>query len=69
MQLRHETKLRLFEQMHQCVDVQDWRRASGGVLCTICGLAYRYHRDDLESWDNWGEPILKRLCCGDLVKL
>ena len=69
MKLLIDRKLRLFEQLHQGVDSYNWRRAAGGVRCALCGLEYRQHRDDLESWDNWGDPVLKRLCDGELVKL
>lgn len=46
----------------------DFRRTSGGVLCKTCGLEYRRHPDS-EHLDWNGNPFLKRLCDGDLVKL
>lgn len=46
----------------------DWFRASGEVPCTVCGQAYRRHPLAWEYLDWQGEPWLRRLCNGDLVK-
>ncbi len=47
--------------MHQDYE-PEWRRASGGCVCEICGLKYRDHFDDTDGFD-------KRLCNGDVVHL
>ncbi len=59
--LQRDAKLRLFQQMHQDYE-PEWRRASGGCVCEICGLKYRDHFDDTDGFD-------KRLCNGDVVHL
>lgn len=41
----------------------DWHRASGDVLCEVCGLEY-YAHDTVR-----GYPWLHRTCAGRLVKL
>ena len=58
-----ESKLRLFQQLHQSELTLDWRRASGGVLCDLCGLPYRKH--PIEGTTD----IDHRLCNGELVHL
>lgn len=45
------------------------RRASGDVTCEICGLIYYKHPRDREHLDRDGEPYLRQLCDGSLVKL
>lgn len=45
-------------------------RASGYVLCQICGKCYYDHRAYLPSGKtNQGVPWLVEICNGDLVKL
>jgi hypothetical protein len=46
----------------------EFRRTSGGVICQTCGKEYRRHPDSSHlDWN--GDPFLKELCNGDLVKL
>lgn len=40
--LHREACMRLFQQLHQD-DEPEWRRASGGGLCSLCGQEYRHH--------------------------
>lgn len=44
-----------------------WRRASGGVICKVCGLEYRDHLNDEEHPLTDGYD--KRICNGDIVHL
>lgn len=67
--LERQSKLRLFEQLHQTYDDYVYWRASGSCRCNLCGLTYREHCDDLERFDRWGDSVLKRLCSGEFVKL
>ncbi len=60
--LQRESILRLFQQLHQDMD-DDWRRASGGVICEHCGLQYRHHPVDNVT------NIDRRLCNGETVHL
>ncbi len=60
--LENEARLRLFQQLHQSEE-DDWRRASGRMLCEYCGLMYRLHPvEEVYNTDN-------RLCNGTLVHL
>lgn len=49
----------------------EFYRADGRVLCTvgICGKPYSRHPLAREHLDFQGQPWLRRLCNGDLVKL
>lgn len=71
--LEREQRLRLFEQLHQSPDDLEsanlWRRSSGYMRCTLCGLSYREHPLSLESFDQYGEPFDNRLCDGEVVHL
>lgn len=65
--LRKENTLRLFQSLHQN-DNPEYRRASGAMYCTNCGLTYRDHPDDIEN--NYHNDVYdKRLCSGDVVHL
>lgn len=44
-------------------------RAGGLCICQTCGLEYRRHPQATEWLDWQGEPWLRRLCNGTLVKL
>lgn len=52
-------------------DPKQFRRASGDIVCDACGSYYRQHplyrKADGLSYD--GQPFLRRLCNGALVKL
>ena len=51
-----------------CDSPDDWHRAGGGVICAECGKEYRSHLF-VEEYRDWqGEPWLRKLCNGDLVK-
>lgn len=65
--LRRENALRLFQSLHQNDD-PDFRRASGAMYCSICGLQYREHPDDDENQYVYDFKD-KRLCNGDVVHL
>ena len=45
------------------------RRADQYASCEVCNRFYRDHDDADDILSNEGEPYLKRLCNGDLVKL
>ena len=45
-----------------------WRRASGEVVCLACGEKYKKHPLSDYPVDWQGEPWLRRLCDGSLVK-
>lgn len=62
-----EARMRLFLQMHQDDD-PDWRRASGGVLCSLCSCEYRRH-PYFDEQTSLGHPIDHRLCDGTVVHL
>lgn len=64
---RRERALRLFEPLHQNDDPV-YRRASGLAYCDHCGLQYREHPDDQESF-YYNDAPDKRLCNGDVVHL
>jgi hypothetical protein len=63
--LERENVLRLFEQLHQNDDAY-WRRASGSMYCSICGLQYRHHPPDMET-PLVNEAYDNRLCNGTIV--
>ena len=65
--LSRESAMRLFEQLHQDDD-PEWRRASGGVICSLCGYEYRYH-PYFDERTMHGYPVDYRLCDGDVVHL
>lgn len=48
---------------------KDFRRASGECVCATCSEPYWRHSfaPEFLSWE--GQPFLRRLCNGDLVKL
>jgi len=67
--LQREQTQRLFQQMHQNDFYYEyWRRASGGVICKICGLEYRDHLN-AEEYPLYPEGFDKRICNGDIVHL
>lgn len=45
------------------------RHASGEALCGICSMPYSRHKFERAILDPEGQPYIKRLCNGDLVKL
>ncbi len=62
--LERESKLRLFQQLHQEPEYPtEWRRASGRQRCLLCGLKYSDH--PVESIFN----LDPRLCDGTIVHL
>lgn len=75
LRLERESRLRLFQQLHQSPDFEDmdyadmWRRASGRMKCEICQLLYREHPlyDEYLFGDPYGEPTDHRLCNGDVI--
>lgn len=49
-------------------DHEHCRRASGDLICDVCGKPYWKHpHSEHRDWN--GEPWLNRICSGDLVKL
>ena len=61
--LEREARLRLFQQMHQDDDQDNWRRASGQMYCVYCKLQYWMHPvEEIYNVDH-------RLCNGDIVHL
>jgi len=44
-------------------------RASGHIICDICKRPYSEHKDVKDFLSDLGEPYLKLLCNGDMVKL
>lgn len=73
LRLEREARLRLFASLHQlppedlCAEQGSWRRASGGVRCTYCGLLYREH-PQIEEWGT-GSETDHLLCGGHVVHL
>lgn len=65
--LRREVSMRLFLPLHQD-DEPNWRRASGRMLCHLCGHSYQEH-PYFDEPTCYGEPIDHRLCNGDVVHL
>jgi hypothetical protein len=71
MMLGRESRFQLFQQLHQSPDDEAlmrahmWRRASGEMLCSCCGLPYRVH----PLFKEGGIEIDHRLCDGDVVHL
>lgn len=62
--LERESKLRLFQQLHQEPEYPtEWRRASGRQRCLLCGL--KYSDQPVESIFN----LDPRLCDGTIVHL
>jgi hypothetical protein len=47
----------------------DFIRASGDVICEVCGKPYRKHPFDMEIIGWQDEPFLNVLCDGTRVKL
>jgi hypothetical protein len=70
-----ESKLRLFEQLHQSPEHEDmvyagiWRRANWFLLCELCQLPYGEHPwyDEYSLGDQHRELTDHRLCNGDVV--
>lgn len=60
--LEVESRLRLFQQLHQSID-EEWHRANGNIVCYKCGLTYYKH--PVEEQYN----IDHRLCDGTVVHL
>ena len=50
-------------------DYPDFRRAGGACICDGCGEEYRKHPHDQRYKTYEGNPYLRRLCDGRLVKL
>lgn len=46
---------------------REWYRASGGVVCNLCGLEYRAHPP--YPYDTDGRSYDIELCNGDVVHL
>ena len=44
-------------------------RASGDALCGVCQKPYFEHKHDRAVLNHEGQPYIRRLCNGDLVKL
>ncbi len=44
-------------------------RANGEALCPACKKPYFEHKQDRSLLDQSGQPYIRRLCNGDLVKL
>lgn len=65
--LSREARMRLFQQLHQD-DEPEWRRASGAVICPLCGCEYRHH-PYFDEQTMHGHPVDHRLCNGDVVHL
>lgn len=65
--LGREARMRLFLPLHQD-DEPEWRRASGGVICSLCGCEYRHH-PYFDERTYFGHPVDHRLCNGDVVHL
>ena len=64
--LEVESRLRLFQQLHQDDD-PEWRRAAGACICPLCKLEYRKHPHDV-AFDGYLN-VDHRLCNGDIVHL
>lgn len=60
--LEIESRLRLFQQLHQSED-NDWHRANGRMYCELCGMQYSLHPVE----ENYN--IDHRLCNGTIVHL
>jgi hypothetical protein len=60
--LYRDSKLRLFQQLHQSSTADtEWRRASGKMICSYCGLRYQQHPvEEIVNTDH-------RLCDGTLI--
>ena len=65
--IEREVRLRLFPQLHQDDDPVRYR-ASGDMVCALCGLTYRNHPLFIE-YIFWSDPVDHRLCNGDVVHL
>ena len=61
-------KQRAAEQMGSR-DTPEFFRAGGDVRCEECGRQYRKHPHAKEYLDWNGDPYLRKLCDGSLVKL
>lgn len=70
--LERESRMRLFQQLHQnddpdCGEMR--RRPNGEILCGLCGLEYNHHPlfEEERSSDSFQTDV--RLCTGEVVHL
>ena len=70
MELNANKQLKLFETQDYYEPAKIlFYRAAGNMVCQICQKYYNQHEFDYQKPSPNGEPFLRRLCDGDLVKL